>query len=374
MPMPRVLQQLLALPTAPFVEDDVAAFIRQTCRGLRNVTLRADRHGNLLARYRYRPRKRPTLALAAHMDHPGFVARKMLDDRTLLADFHGGVKGEYFANTKLRFWADGQWVRGKLLKVSRRQQIKNVPGWTWRAEQVHVRVRSAVEPGAPGMWDLPEPTLKGDRVMARACDDLAGVGAMLELLRNLSRKQPRGDVYCLFTRAEEVGFVGAIAAAQDTLLPKQTAVLSIETSSTLPSAPIGAGPILRVGDRAAVFSSGLMEFCTRVARDLQKKRKRSFTFQRKLMDGGTCEAAPFITYGYPAAGICLALGNYHNMDTARKKIASEWVSLQDWRQMVMLFEALVTDEQGYDPKATPMKNALEQRYKKYAPLLKSPLG
>ena len=51
-----------------------------------------------------------------------------------------------------------------------------------------------------------------------------------------------------------------------------------------PTAPVGAGPIIRVGDRARVYTPELIDFCVRVAQALAL-RKRKFQFQRKLMDG-----------------------------------------------------------------------------------------
>jgi len=221
------------------------------------------------------------------------------------------------------------------------------------------------------MWDLPEPALRGDLLSARGCDDVAGAAAMLELLTRLSRRAPRagtGGVYCLFTRAEEVGFIGALAAIKARTVPKRLPLISIETSPALPNAPIGGGPILRVGDRVSVFTPALVAFCERVARDLAQRRQ-SFVYQRRLMDGGTCEATPFLAYGYEAAGICVALGNYHNMDTARRRIASEYISLSDWQRMVDWFEALVLDERGYDADHAALRDSLARRFAQWEPLL-----
>jgi len=77
----------------------------------------------------------------------------------------------------------------------------------------------------------------------------------------------------------------------------------------------------------------------------------------------------FLAYGYAATGICVALGNYHNMDTGREKIASETISLRDWQCMVDLFEALVLDtgerKVGFDA----VRERLDQRFAKYEKLL-----
>jgi putative aminopeptidase FrvX len=367
MPLPRPLADLLCLPTAAYRESAILSYIERACRALAGVKTRYDRYGNLLAHYRHVPRTATPLAFVAHTDHPGFVAAEMLDRRTLRAHFRGGVKPEYFPKAKVRFSSEGGWVNARVLELTKVTPVA-VPGWTGRPEEALLRVSGGVEPNAPGMWDLPDPVLHGDQVIARACDDVAGAGALLALLQRLSRKRARGEVYCLFTRAEEVGFMGAIAAARVHTIPKRLPVISIETSSALPNAPIGGGPILRVGDRLAVFTPELTAFCVRVAQALTQRRK-SFVFQRKLMDGGVCEAYAFIAYGYAATGICVALGNYHNMDTRRVRIGSEYVSLRDWLGMVDLFEALVREETDWrrgDPSA---RANLDQRFEQGEPLL-----
>lgn len=368
MALPKVLKDLLSLPTAPFVEGAVMEYIKRACGRLPGVSVRHDRHGNLLARYRHQPPAGPPLAFVAHTDHPGFVAQEMVDRRTLRAAFRGGVKPEYFNKAPVRFWSKRRWVKGRVLKLSKATRVTDVVGWAWRPEEALIRVATDVAPGSPGMWDLPDTALRGDLVAARNCDDAAGCAAMLTMLQRLSRKRARAEVYCLFTRAEEVGFVGAIAAARAGTLPKRVPVISIETSSILPNAPQGAGPILRVGDRAAVFSPPLIAFCERVARALSQRRK-GFVFQRKLMDGGTCEAVPFLAYGYEAAGICVALGNYHNMDKRREKVASETISLKDWQGMVDWFEALVLDRGGRAEGWHAIRERLDARYACYEALL-----
>jgi putative aminopeptidase FrvX len=346
MPLPRILRDLLNLPTAAFCETAVMEHLEAACGRLAGVTTRFDRAGNLLAHYRHQPREVRPLAFMAHTDHPGFVAQEMLTPATVRAEFRGGVGSNYFSRARVRFWSDGKWVQGRVLEVTRERHLKGAR-WPSIPEEAVLRVKAPVRPDSPGMWDLPDPVLDGDLVRARGCDDIGGVAAMLALLRRLSRRQQRAEVYCLFTRAEEVGFVGAVAAARAGTVPKRVPIISIETSTELPNAPIGAGPILRVGDRACIFSPALTAFCDRVGKKLAGRRK-TFTYQRRLMDGGKCEAYPMISYGYAATGICVALGNYHNMDTRRGKIGSEYISLKDWQRMVDFFEALVLDDQGPD--------------------------
>jgi endoglucanase len=370
MTLPAVLKEMLSLPTAPFVETAVLDYIRRTCQGLKNVTIRADRHGNLLARYRHKPRGVQPLLFTAHTDHPGFVARRMQGEKELLADFRGWVDPAYFPGTRVRFWQDDRWVRGVVDRVTRAGKHNRHTGRTAPPKEVAIRVPKPIQPGAPGMWDLTEPVLKKGLVHARGCDDIAGAASLIELLRRLSRKGAAADAYCMFTRAEEVGFIGAIAAAKDGTVPRKCPVIAIETSKALSNAPQGAGPVLRVGDKSSVFSPSVTDFCARVAHDLERRRK-SFRFQRRLMDGGTCESTAFVAYGYLATGICIALGNYHNMDEKRRKIAAETIHLEDWKLLVDWYEAMVMDKEGFNPRDGALHTQLDKHFARFEKMLAS---
>ncbi|MGD8454204.1 MAG: hypothetical protein PVJ57_20510 [Phycisphaerae bacterium] len=368
MPVPKLLRDLLSLPTASFAEDLVLERVRETCRALPGVTCREDRYGNLLARYRYRPRKVTPLVFTAHTDHPGFVAQEMRDKRTLRAAFRGYVESPYFAGARVCFWTANRWVRGRVVELTKEVTVHRGGRCVSRPEEVLIRVTEPVVAGAPGVWDLPAPRLQGNLIHARGHDDIAGVAALLTLLARLSRRRASADVFCLFTRAEEVGFIGAVGAMKARTVPKKLPVIVIETSKALPDARIGDGPILRVGDRLSVYAPELLAYMERVAQKLTKRRK-TFAFQRKLMDGGACEATGFMAYGYRAGGICLPLGNYHNMDTDRGRIAPECISLADWQRLTDLFEALVTEEQDCGAPDRTVQADLEQRFNTHAALL-----
>ncbi len=398
---PSVLLDLLALPTAPLNEGYVVEYVRRWAAKQPSIALSQDAVGNIVLRLgavgewesgignreaglgtreeTLKSGKRQSasdnrqseipnrsagpLVLCAHMDHPGFEARRMVSKGRVLADWLGWVHPDYFKGTKVRFFSDGRWVRG----VIRNVQVAMIRGRR-RPKTVEVEVKSDVRPGSLGMWDLPEPVIRGGKVFARGCDDVAGVAAILEALDSLSRsmhpetlKSHRRDtaasgrrasrrpinVMALLTRAEEIGFAGAIAACRERTIPPNARVVAVETSSEIPGVRMGDGPILRVGDAMAIFSPGLTGFCGMVAADLAKK-DTGFKFQRKLMDGGTCESTVYHAEGYDATGLCIALGNYHNMDTARKRIASEYIHLADWEGLVRWFVALATTRQPYD--------------------------
>jgi endoglucanase len=214
------------------------------------------------------------------------------------------------------------------------------------------------------MWDQGEGRTKGGKFYSRVCDDLAGAAAALTMLDQLARRPPQAPVAVLLTRAEEEGFIGAIAASlKPKLLRKSDRIIAIETSAMQPYAPQGKGAIIRTGDRTSIFHSGLTYFLQSQAADLAK-RDKSFRFQRALMPGGTCEATVYDVYGFTAASICVALGNYHNMDVAKGKIGPEYIDLSDWGSMVKLFVQVARYGHTYEPGHKPLRTRLEARFVK----------
>jgi len=411
----RILSDLLSLPTAPFAEHYVIDYVREFCRRRPALRLTQDRSGNLLIRYG--PRKRRPIVLAAHMDHPGFIVQSSLppsrplrmearvpllpgDSRTgrhlVLAKWYGGVRPEYFAGARVRFFDGAKWVRGRVVRVE-----CGPDGKAPRVSHVEAALAEPVPPGAVGMWDLADPTIRAGRLYARGCDDVAGVAATLACLddlvrrhnrtrsaserhgtrsaserhgtRSASERHPKPSLHVLLTRAEEVGFVGAIAACRNRTIPADAVVVSIECSAELPGARMGDGPILRVGDLATTFSPVATGWCRAVAERLAAAEP-PFPFQRKLMDGGTCEATVYGEFGYAASGLCIALGNYHNMDRTRKRLAPECIDLGDWEGLVRWFVALATTDLPCDSAAAALRERLRKLERSYRQDLEAGLG
>ena len=80
------------------------------------------------------------------------------------------------------------------------------------------------------------------------------------------------------------------------------------------------------------------------------------------MPGGTCEATVYDVYGFTAGSICVALGNYHNMDKARGRIAPEYIDQSDWNNMVKLFVAVATNAPQFTADMRPLRVRFEKRF------------
>jgi len=315
----RWVEELTAVPTAPGREERVVAWVRRWAARRPDVALDADRAGNLLLTLA--GAGQAPLVVVAHLDHPGFVVAAV-DGRGVIAEFRGGVAAERFPGAAVEL-IDAAGVRH--------------PGTVRERDGDRVEIslrRTAPElsPGDVGRWRFPARALgvRDGLLRALACDDLAGVAACLAALDAARHRPERRHLAVLLTRAEEVGFVGALAAVRAGTVPPGARVVSVETSKAFPDAPVGGGPVLRVGDAATVFDAGLTNTVAAILGDA------GVAHRRRLMTGGTCEASVFVASGLPATGMCLPLGNYHNMRDDGPGLAPEIVSLADFDGLVRM--------------------------------------
>lgn len=338
----RDLLELTNLPTATGHEDRVVAWVERWAARRKNVEIKCDRYGNMMLKRAGVTSRRP-IVFTAHLDHPAFVVTACDEDR-VTAEFRGGVRDEFFVGTAVRLHRDGSDRPGPSGVV---EALRPAEGKGFKT--VDVRFGSAVDAQRRDIltWDVGAAKIKGDRLHAPVCDDLAAAAAMFvafgELLK--TRSAPRGkasgvpDVRLLCTRGEEVGFIGAIGACKSGLIPKGARLIALENSKSFAESPIGGGPIVRVGDRTSTFDPQLTYQVGKVAEALAADDP-DFRWQRKLMAGGTCEASAYQALGYAATCVCLPLGNYHNMNEDRGKIEPETISLADYHGLIRLLVEL----------------------------------
>ena len=360
-----VLKQVLDAPTAPFNEHAVIAAITQWA-DIHRILARSDKWGNLLLEWTGdRPAKKhsdpqPTWVFAAHMDHPGFVVRRV-QGLKVWADFMGGVRDQYFAGARVAFHTQAGAIKAVV------KSIKHAKGRTYPQAQLELAHKAPLAEGTLGMWDFPAMVIRDSKLSARACDDVVGCATILCALEEIINAKLPNRVLALFTRAEEVGFVGAMAACQAKTLPTSSLVVSIETSKAQPAAPLGSGAVVRVGDASRTFDPALTAMVAATAVRLASQDKQ-FKYSRQLMPGGVCESTAYMAWGYRTTGLCLPLENYHNMGPGNR-IAPERVSLQDFDSLVKLLVAIAQQKPDPAPTDAALKQRLDTLFKERSGLL-----
>ncbi|MCP4836098.1 MAG: hypothetical protein GY895_15190 [Phycisphaera sp.] len=346
----RIALELTSLPTAAGREFRVQAYL-DCWLGERRRTLewKRDSDGNLLITRKNRGRRRggpAPLLITAHLDHPAFVVSRVVDDRTIEAEFRGGVHDPYFEDARVEFHdTDDEIVRGRITELRKPDDACPFKTVTVRLSRKH----PALEMGDVGRWAFPDAKITGrgpaKLLKTHACDDLAAAAAALCAFDRIRTRKGQEHVGLLFTVAEEVGFVGAIGAATNGLVPGNARLVCLENSRSFPESPIHGGPIVRVGDRMTVFSPDLTnDISTLMTAHAAATPK--FKWQRKLMAGGACEATAFSAFGFESTCLCLPLGNYHNMQAIDEvvggrrpaKVGPEFIGIDDYHGLVEMLE------------------------------------
>lgn len=371
------LRELTAVPTAAGKEHGVIAWIDRWLEARDGLTRRADAHGNI--ELALDPDASPALSddspvfFTAHMDHPAFTVERIVAPGTLELAFRGGVMAEYFENARVLVHTASGKFAGTLAGPG--DQTDPFKSYLCDLDAPPEDETEAPAIGDTATWALPEVEIlphdhdghpvDGGCLHTNACDDLAALVAALAALDELRAARARGettlDARVLLTRAEEVGFIGAIGASRDAFMPADARIIALETSRSFRhDSPIGGGPIVRVGDRVSTFSPTLTAAVAKVAEQIaggsahilaieKNADKPAWRWQRKLMPGGACEASVYCAFGYESTCVCLPLGNYHNMadldavqagtNAVPAKVGREVIALSDFDGMVDLLYA-----------------------------------
>ena len=361
-PLVSTLLELTAIPTVAGRERRIITWIEQWVAERQDLELIRDRTGNLTIQFRVLPANDSLpIYYTAHMDHPGFVVERVIGPATVELAFRGGVMDDYFPEARIELVTeDDRRLLGTIIERTEPSEASPFKHYICDLDEAD----DSITTNDIARWHLPEPEIRDGQLYTNACDDLAAAACALQALDRTRELRKQGqcedDVRVLLTRAEEIGFIGAIAAVRHGTIAEGAKVIALENSRAFPESPIGGGPIVRVGDRLTIFSPRLTDDIARIAEDIAggpsmptSQQKESdlpkWRWQRKLMAGGACEATVFCHAGLDATCVCLPLGNYHNMadlEAAQKgelagppRVGQEHVSVSDAEGMVDLLVA-----------------------------------
>ncbi|QSR88873.1 M20/M25/M40 family metallo-hydrolase [Methylacidiphilum caldifontis] len=328
MTLDEIIKRIFSLPTVPLHEKLIAKEIYSILSDYPQSKIEVDEYSNLLVGVdsTINEEQSPLLLFTAHMDHPGFY----VDGRGQVF-FLGGIDESYLKGAPLIFFREdnGQPVCESFV-IDFKIEGKNKK----------LKCDPPPPPYSIGMFNLSPFETKNGYFFSRACDDLIGVCTLLYMLIQVVSNKIKTKIAVLFSRAEEVGFWGTLAFLQKGLLnPQNTVMISIEASKAQGFCSLNEGPVLRIGDKTRLFDSNVVSWLEKAMEDY-KRIQPEFVYQKKFMGGGTCETTPFIEFSYPAAALCLALENYHNMGKDNH-VTMESVSINDWKWLCSFLEWLV---------------------------------
>jgi putative aminopeptidase FrvX len=320
-----LLKQLSETPAVAGREERVRALVVEQLKPLAD-DVKVDALGNVIAVKKGSGKKR--VMLAAHMDEIGFIVRYVEKDGWLRLQPLGGFDPRVLmAQRVLVHTESGESLRGVLTPASKPIHLLEGKPEAPKLEEFYVDLglpgERAHELVTIGDFVTLDRTLErvGNRVIAKAMDDRAGVFTMIEALRRLGKHEV--TVVAVATVQEEVGLRGATTSAYG-VDPDVAVALDVTLASDVPGMPeqdaitrLGSGAAIKVLDGSSISNHKLVRHLRQVA------ERRDIAYQLEVLPRGGTDAGAMqrTRAGTPAVTISVPTRYVHTVN--------EMVSLDD---------------------------------------------
>ena len=266
-----------------------------------------DNSGNLILHW---PGQGPRLVVVAHQDEIGYEVRSILPEGSLeLEDKGGGLPPYFLGHAALVHTQAG--IRPGVLELP---QGWDQPKFQWPRESRNATFRmdvGAANPQQVGQLGIKPGDfvtipkqyrrLLGTRANARSFDDRVGCTALIAATWALGPNLSGRDVTFIWSTGEELGLVGAAAAAKNMAAEGRAPayVFAVDTfvssdslleSTRFGDAKLGEGFVVRAVDNSNVVPRNLVEKLLALA------RAQSIPAQYGVTGGGN-DGAAFVRYG-----------------------------------------------------------------------------
>lgn len=325
--MKQLLQKLTETFSPSGYEDAIRAVIRAEVEPLADE-IRVDALGNLIVRKGTLGKGGKRILVAAHMDEIGLIASHVDERGFVRFASIGGVFGRYLLSGRVRFLNGTQGLIG----YDRLEKVTEIPS----ADKMFLDVGATsrkdcpVQVGDVAAFDRSFQDL-GSRVIAKSLDNRTGVLVAIETLRALSSTP--NEVYFVFTVQEEVGTIGAAAAAFG-LEPEIVIAVDVTPTGDTPDATklevaLGKGPAVKIRDLGMLADPAVVRWMTRAA------DKARIPYQREVLTIGSTDARTMQVSraGVPAGALSVPVRYVHS--------PSEMIDMGDVQRTIDLLGLLL---------------------------------
>jgi endoglucanase len=325
--MKQLLQKLTETFSPSGYEDAIRAVIRAEVEPLADE-IRVDALGNLIVRKGTLGKGSKRILVAAHMDEIGLIVSHVDERGFVRFASIGGVFGRYLLSGRVRFLNGTQGLIG----YDRLEKVTEIPS----ADKMFLDVGATsrkdcpVQVGDVAAFDRSFQDL-GSRVIAKSLDNRTGVLVAIETLRALSSTP--NEVYFVFTVQEEIGTIGAAAAAFG-LEPEIVIAVDVTPTGDTPDATklevaLGKGPAVKIRDLGMLADPAVVRWMTRAA------DKARIPYQREVLTIGSTDARAMQVSraGAPAGALSVPVRYVHS--------PSEMIDMGDVQRTIDLLGLLL---------------------------------
>lgn len=285
--------------------------------------IRVDNMGNFIAT---KKGKRPKVMLAAHMDEIGFMVKYVDERGYIYFSKSGGWFDQTLLNQRVIIHTAKKPIFGVIgskaphvMRPEERQKVVEI-----RTMYVDIGAidrddvdRAGIEIGNTITLDRQYQRLLNNLGSGKALDDRAGVVALLETARILSKEKVKAEIVYVGTVQEEIGLKGArtaahgvepdVALAIDTTIPGDYPGIE-KVSSIL---ELGKGPVITVSDAESagiVVDENTLNWLKAAAKD------NKIPYQLHVSEGGLTDASiiNMTRDGIPSGGVSIATRYLHS--------------------------------------------------------------
>lgn len=287
-------------------EDDVRALIAEEVKPYAD-DIRTDALGNLIV---HKKGAGPKMMLAGHMDQIGFMVTFIDDEGFLRFSNIGGFDPFMLVSRRVRF------INGTV-GVIRSEYIENF-------KQDFSMQKLYIDIGAKNKADAEKHVKIGDvcvycasahiddtKIISPALDDRVGCYVMIEALKQI--KNPKYDMYFVFTVQEELGLRGARTAVYS-IDPEYGIAYDVTRSYDTPKClkfpmKTGEGAAIKIKDSSVLCSRIIIEFLEKVA------KANGIKHQFEILEGGGTDAgAMHISKSGVISGVISIVTRYIHSD------------------------------------------------------------
>ncbi len=234
----------------------------------------------------------PIVMLAAHMDEVGAIVKLITPEGFVKIQTLGGWLDNALINQRFIIKTRNGNVLGftglktpHVMKVEDRNKIiaaSDIFIDIGAKDKEDAEERLGIKPGDPIAPDSKFALLNDEKIyLGKAWDDRVGIGAMIEVFRNLKNRSTHGTIYAAATVQEEVGLRGAHTSSYT--IPAQIGInLESGIASDYPGisqeeaqAKLGNGPGILLYDSSMLPNLKFRDLCI----DTAKKLKINLQFE-----------------------------------------------------------------------------------------------
>lgn len=248
-------------------------------------------------------KSKQSIMIAAHADEVGVMISYVKDNYAYFVPI-GGLDPATLIGQEVRF-GDQYGVIGS---VPPHMKPANAPAAKVEDLWIDFGTNDAPDIGEVGVINSEYREL-GDRVVAKALDDRAGLAAMVEAAQSMM-EDPEPTIYIVASTQEEVGLKGIRGAVEkfdpDVVLAIDVTMCSNSPGITEKQAPIrmGEGPVIVIADgagRGILSDKNVVKHVKRLAEG------ENIKLQQEVSSGGTTDATMMQVLGEGRAAATLSI-------------------------------------------------------------------